>query len=262
MAKKNSQLKNKICVILGGAGLLGVEFARAIIKNEGKVLIFDKNKKLTLKVKKDLTIELKSRDVDFFIGDITKKNDLLKCIKYLHKKYGKIDAIINNAYPKNKNLGNFFFDVNFKDFVDNLSINIGGYFLSSQKFAAYFKKQGYGNIINISSIYGEISPRFEIYDGTNMTMPVEYSIIKSGLNHFTKYMAKYFKGLNIRVNSLSPGGILDNQPKKFLANYKTYCLNKGMLSASDLTGTLIHLLSDNSRFINGQNIVVDDGFSL
>ncbi len=100
------------------------------------------------------------------------------------------------------------------------------------------------------------------YDNTPMTMPVEYAAIKSGLIHLTKYMAKYFKGMNIKVNALSPGGILDKQPESFLEKYKEKCLNKGMLENSDLKGTLVYLLSDMSKYVNGQNIVVDDGFSL
>ena len=95
-----------------------------------------------------------------------------------------------------------------------------------------------------------------------MTMPVEYAAIKSGLIHLTKYMAKYFKGMNIKVNTLSPGGILNNQPEVFLEEYKKNCLNKGMLENIDLKGTLIYLLSDMSTYVNGQNIIVDDGFIL
>ena len=95
-----------------------------------------------------------------------------------------------------------------------------------------------------------------------MTTPVEYAAIKSGLIHLTKYMAKYFKGMNIKVNTLSPGGIFDNQPTEFLEAYKKECSNKGMLDKSDLRGTLVYLLSDMSLYVNGQNIIVDDGFVL
>ncbi len=184
------------------------------------------------------------------------------CIKYLDNKYGRIDALVNNAYPRNKNYARHFFDVEHNDFVENLGLNLGGYFTTSQQFAKYFQKQGYGNIINISSVYGVIAPRFEIYEGTHMTTPVEYAAIKSGLIHLTKYMAKYFKGMNIKVNTLSPGGILDTQSKSFLDAYKQKCSNKGMLDKNDLKGTLIYLLSDMSKYLNGQNIIVDDGFSL
>ena len=183
-------------------------------------------------------------------------------INYLHKMFGRIDSVVNNAYPKNKKFGQKFFDVTYKDFCENLNLNLGGYFLVSQQFAAYFKSQKHGNIINISSIYGVVAPKFEIYKDTSMGLPVEYAAIKSSLIHITKYMASYFKGENIRVNSISPGGILDKQPEIFVEAYRDNCLNKGMLDKSDLSGTLIYLLSDMSKFVNGQNIIVDDGFTL
>ena len=107
-----------------------------------------------------------------------------------------------------------------------------------------------------------MAPRFEIYGETAMTMPIEYAAIKSGLIHLTKYMAKYFKGDNIRVNTLSPGGILDEQPEEFIKAYNEQCLTKGMLAPKDIEGALLFLLSENSRYINGQNLIVDDGFSL
>ena len=131
-----------------------------------------------------------------------------------------------------------------------------------QLFSMYFQNQGYGNIINISSIYGLMAPKFEIYKNTSMTVPVEYAVTKSGLIHLTKYMAKYFKGMNIKVNAISPGGILDGQPDNFLKNYNIQSLTKGMLDKTDLNGTLVYLLSNMSKYVNGQNIVVDDGFSL
>lgn len=255
-------LKNKVIVITGGAGLIGEEFVKAVIENEGIAIIADINEELGLKVKEDLSKKLNTTNIDFVKLDITSKNSLNNCIDFLNEKYQRIDALVNNAYPRNKNYGRHFFDVEYEDFIQNLGLNLGGYFTASQQFSQYFKKQGYGNIVNISSIYGVIPPKFEIYENTSMTMPVEYAAIKSGLIHLTKYMAKYFKGMNIRVNALSPGGIFDHQPESFLAKYKEKCLNKGMLDKSDMKGTLVYLLSDMSKYVNGQNIVVDDGFSL
>ena len=251
-------LKNKVIVITGGAGLIGKEFVKAVREQNGVAIIADIFESINLK-----QLGFNNLDkIDYIQMDITSKESIKKAIGILDKKYGRIDAIVNNAYPRNRNYGKHFFDVEYQDFVENIGLNIGGYFLASQQFAQYFKKQGYGNIINISSIYGVIAPKFEIYNNTSMTMPVEYAAIKSALIHLTKYMAKYFKGMNIRVNLLSPGGIFDNQPKEFLEKYNQYCLNKGMLDKSDLKGTLVYLLSDMSKFVNGQNIVVDDGFTL
>ena len=150
----------------------------------------------------------------------------------------------------------------YEDFCENVSVHLGGYFLTSQQFAKYFAETGCGNIINISSVYGVIAPKFEIYKDTPMTMPVEYAAIKSALIHLTKYMAKYLKDKNVRVNCISPGGILDKQPESFLEQYKSNCLSKGMLDPEDIMGALVFLLSDASKFINGQNIIVDDGFTL
>ena len=255
-------LKNKVVVITGGAGLIGKEFVKAVIQNSGIAIIADINKEIGLKVKEDLSKELNSSSIDFVKLDITSKESLNECIDYLDKKYERIDALVNNAYPRNKNYGKDFFEVEYSDFVENTGLNLGGYFTASQQFAQYFKKQAYGNIINISSIYGVVAPKFEIYNGTNMSMPVEYAAIKSGLIHLTKYMAKYFKGMDIKVNALSPGGILNNQPKDFLEKYNSFASSKGMLEATDLRGTLVYLLSDMSKYVNGQNIIVDDGWSL
>jgi len=255
-------LKNKVVVITGGAGLIGKEFVKAVVKNDGIAIIADINEEIGLKVKEDLSKELNSADINFVKLDITSKASLNQCIQYLDNKYQRIDALVNNAYPRNKNYGKHFFDVEYGDFVENTGLNLGGYFTASQQFALYFQKQGYGNIVNISSIYGVVAPKFEVYENTSMTMPVEYAAFKSGIIHLTKYMAKYFKGMGIRVNAISPGGILDAQHELFLKAYNAQCSSVGMLDKSDINGSLLYLLSDLSKYVNGQNIVIDDGFSL
>lgn len=255
-------LDGKIIVITGGAGLLGQEFAKAVLSHRGIPVIADFNQEQGLLVTKALTELYPEGIVEFQALNINDKESISTLIYNLNNKYGRIDALVNNAYPRNKNYGRKFEDVTYDDFCENFNINLGGYFLTSQQFLGYFTKQGFGNVVNISSIYGVIAPRFEVYDGTPMTMPVEYAVIKSALIHLTKYLAKYYKGKNIRVNSISLGGLLDNQPTKFVESYKSYCLNKGMLDKSDINGSLVYLLSDLSQFVNGQNVVVDDGFTL
>jgi NAD(P)-dependent dehydrogenase (short-subunit alcohol dehydrogenase family) len=255
-------LKNKVVVITGGAGLLGQEFAKTILENNGIAIIADSDTEHGLKTSNLLKERFPAGKVDFQPLNINNKESILSLIDTLNEKYNRIDALVNNAYPRNENYGRKFEEVTYEDFCENLNINLGGYFLTSQQFLNYFCKQGSGNIINISSVYGLIAPRFEIYDNTSMTMPVEYAAIKSALIHLTKYMAKYYKGEKIRINSISLGGLLDKQPTSFLESYKAFCLNKGMLDKSDINGTLVYLLSDLSMFVNGQNIVVDDGFTL
>ena len=251
-------VRDKVVIVTGGAGLLGRTFCQAIADNGGIAVVAEYD----IAIAEKLCTSLENASIVPAQVNITDKNSIKALIATISEKYGRIDALVNSAYPRNKNYGKHFFDVAYSDFCENVGMNLGGYFLTSQQFAAYFEKQGYGNIINLASIYGVIAPRFEIYDNTHMTTPVEYAAIKSGLIHLTKYMAKYFKGKNIRVNTISLGGIEDKQPESFLRTYKEFCLNKGMLNAKDIAGTVLYLLSDLSEFVNGQNIVVDDGFTL
>ena len=251
-------VRDKVVIVTGGAGLLGRTFCQAIADNGGIAVVAEYD----IAISEKLCTSLENASIVPAQVNITDKNSIKALITTISEKYGRIDALVNSAYPRNKNYGKHFFEVAYSDFCENVGMNLGGYFLTSQQFATYFEKQGYGNIINLASIYGVIAPRFEIYDNTPMTMPVEYAAIKSGLIHLSKYMAKYFKGKNIRVNTISLGGIEDKQPESFLKAYKEFCLNKGMLNAKDISGTVLYLLSDLSEFVNGQNIVVDDGFTL
>ncbi|TDB52581.1 oxidoreductase [Photorhabdus luminescens] len=257
------RLNNKIIVITGGAGLIGQSFVKSSIEEGAQVVIGEIDLAKSNSFIKELNCNnYNVEKIDIVKLDITNIDSINKCISYVSDKYGKIDALINNAYPRNNNYGRKFFDITYDDFCYNLSVNVGGYFLCCQQFAKYFMKQGNGNIINIASIYGCIAPNFDIYEDLSITMPAEYAAIKSAIIHLSKYMAKLFKGKNIKVNCISPGGILDNHSKNFTDNYSKYCLNKGMLDAKDLCGGLIYLLSDESMYINGQNLIIDDGFTL
>lgn len=254
-------IKNQIIIITGGSGLLGSVFAKNIAKHGGLSIIADINHEAAVKVSNDIQAEYPGRAEAIKI-DITDKNSVSNLIDEAKKKFGHIDAVINNAYPRNSNYGSKFEEVTYGDFCENINLHLGGYFLVAQQFGIFFRSQGWGNIINISSIYGEIAPRFKIYKETSMTVPVEYACIKSSIIHLTHYMAQYYKGNNIRINCLSPGGILNNQPGSFTEAYNAYCNKKGMLLPDDIVGALLFLLSNSSEYITGQNIIVDDGFSL
>lgn len=254
-------IEDKVIVITGAAGRIGSEFARAVADAGAIAVIADTSEENGRKLAAGIS-SVAGKKADYEPLDITSKESLQGLIRTLLDRYGKVDALVNNAYPRNSRYGAKFEDVTYDDFCDNVGTHLGGYFLTSQQFGLHFKEQGYGSIVNMASIYGVLAPRFEIYDGTPMTMPVEYAAIKSAVIHLTKYMAKYFKGANIRVNCISPGGILAGQPAEFLDAYQEFALSKGMLDPQDLTGTLLFLLSDLSRYVNGQNIVVDDGWTL
>lgn len=256
-------LKNKTIIVTGGAGLIGAAFSKICGKYGGNVVVVDidekKGKRLAEKIKK----ETKNNNIIFQKCDITNITDIHNLIDMVLKKFKKIDALINNAYPRNKNYGRKFENVSYQDFCENINMHLGGYFLISQQVAKVMAKQNYGNIINMASIYGFSAPRFEIYQGTDMTMPIEYAVIKAAIINLTKYLASYLGRHNIRVNAISPGGVFKEQPKKFVKKYsEKVILGKRMAKQDDLIGVLIFLLSDASKYITGQNIVVDGGFTL
>ena len=244
-------LKDKVIVVIGANGLLGKEIVKGCVANGAIVVGSDVVENLGFRIE----------GLDYKRCDITNKEMILDLIECVKDKYKKIDVVINSAYPRNKNYGRKFEEVEYRDFCENVNLHLGGYFLVSQQFAEFFKLQGWGNLINFASIYGVIPPRFDIYP-ENMTMPIEYNVIKHSIISMSKYIAKYYKGYNIRVNCISPGGIFDNQPKEFLEKYNNYALNKGMLDKKDIVGSVVFLCSDMSKHINGQNLVVDDGWSL
>ncbi|MFH1665254.1 MAG: oxidoreductase [Candidatus Omnitrophota bacterium] len=254
-------IKDKSVVIVGGAGLLGREFVRATAGNGVMAVLADKDVARARTFIAGFSKELRSRIMVQHV-DLTSKKSLDNLIRVAKKRFGHIDAVVNAAYPRNKNYGRPFDKVTYKDFCENVDFHLGGYFLSSQVFGGYFVRHGGGHIINLGSIYGVIPPRFELYEGLSMSSPVEYAAIKAGVIHMTKYIAKFYKGKNVRANCISPGGILDKQPAVFLKRYGEQCLSKGMLDKTNINGVLLFLLSDASRFINGQNIIVDDGFTL
>ena len=126
---------------------------------------------------------------------------------------------------------------------------------------SHFVQNGGGHLILVSSIQGISAPKFDHYVGTD-GFTDWYSAVKAGLINSVRWLAKYYANQNIRVNCISPGGILDQQPESFLKRYRDSCTNFGMLSPQQVAQPIAFLLSSCSSAINGQNIVVDDGWSL
>ena len=255
-------MKDKVFVIVGGLGLLGRAITLDLLEKKCKILVAD----IKDTIPNDLTKQVRqlgaSKKLNYTKLDITSLESVDASITLCHEEYSHIDGLVNTAYPKTHSYGKDMSELSYDEFCENLNINLGGYFLTTQRFSKYFYNQGFGNILNIASIYGVIPPRFSIYKNLPISSPIEYAAIKSGLIHISKYFAKYYKGKNLRFNTVSPGGIFDDHEGDFSENYAAFCLNKGLLDPKDICGTISFLLSNESEFINGQNIIVDDGFTL
>ena len=251
-------LEDKVVAISGAAGRIGSVFAHAVVAQRGKVLLGD----VAEEKGKALEQSLGEDNALFICADLTEPPKIARFLEKGMAKFNKIDGAVHCAYPISSQWGTRFEDLQSGLLALDLQRQLGGAILFSQRVIRNFRKQGQGILIHISSIQGVSAPNFEHYAGTKMVSPIEYTAIKSGIIAITKYLAKYCKNENIRVNCISPGGILDKQPEDFLEKYRFSCLNKGMLDANDLAGTLIYLLSDHSKYVNGQNIIVDDGWVL
>lgn len=253
----------KAVIITGGGGLLGTEFSRACAKTGYAVIIADINDEIGTKNTREITRATGNKHVRYYHCDITNDSDVKEIIGCCKEEFGTISALVNNAYPRNKNYGKVFEDVTYDDFCENVCMHMGGYFNITKWVAREMIVQKTGNIINMASIYGFAAPRFEIYDGTSMTMPIEYAAIKGGIINLTKYLSSYLGKYNIRVNAISPGGVEDRQPASFIKEYSSNVFLGGRMARSeDITGVLLFLLSDQSKYITGQNIIVDGGWSL
>ncbi|MDD5292491.1 MAG: oxidoreductase [Candidatus Omnitrophica bacterium] len=253
-------LQGKVAVVAGGAGLIGKELVRGLAEMGAMVILADIDaEKGNIYVKRLTSLNLKA---SFKYLDITKEKSVINLINYIGKEYGRIDAWINCVYPKTKDWGVKFEYVSVKSWKKNVDMHLTGFFISCQKIAEYMKKQKRGSIINMASIYGMVGPDFSIYKDTKMTTPAAYSAIKGGIITFTKYLASYYGKYNVRVNCISPGGIYDRQPVKFVQNYNRKVPLKRMADKEDVVGAAIYLASDASRYVTGHNLVVDGGWTI
>lgn len=259
MLENKKLLKDQIIFISGACGLIGKRFVEVCLHAGASVIAADINaEQLSVLAREAKTDSKKLLTITL---DLTSSEEVQQALQTSIQTFGSVTALVNTAYPRNKHYGRKFFEVKHNDFCENMNLNIGTTFLTCQTFAAYFKEQGQGNIVNLGSIYGVMAPDFDVYPDA-MTMPVEYAAIKSAVIHLTKYMAQLLRKDGVRVNCISPGGILDSQPEAFLERYNAKCGLQGMLNTEHLDSTLIYLLTANSNAVTGQNIVVDDGFSL
>ncbi|ROT99311.1 SDR family oxidoreductase [Marinobacter sp. R17] len=250
-------LENKVILVVGAGGVIGSEIVRAVVREGGRVIAADVNMDLV----RPLVNEFGEGTVLPVRIDITDKASIEQAFAVADKTWHRVTGAVNTAYPRNRNYGRKALEVTYEDFCENVSLHLGGYFLFMQQCAVYSQKRDIEfSLVNMSSIYGSITPKFEIYNNTDMTMPVEYAAIKSAVQHTTSYFNAYMKGGKFRANCVSPGGVENGQNKDFLQAYHNECNQKGMLESRDICGSVVFLLSALSSYVIGQNIIVDDGF--
>lgn len=243
-----NSLKGKIIVVTGGSGLIGRSIIKNIVSN-GAIAI---NAEINV---------IDNLDEGIVNCDVTDVNSVKKCIEKVVEKYNVIDGWVNNAYPRTADWGTKFEDIPLTSWQKNVDLQLNSIFICAQEILRIMKNQQFGSIVNISSIYGTVGPDFTIYEGTNMTMPAAYSAIKGGIVNFSRYLASYYGPYGIRVNCVSPGGILDQQDDLFVKQYEKKVPMRRMGLPEDIAPSISFLLSDETKYITGQNLIIDGGWT-
>jgi NAD(P)-dependent dehydrogenase (short-subunit alcohol dehydrogenase family) len=249
----------KTVIVIGGSGLIGSSIIEKFI-NQYRVVNLDKVK-----------ILVKNKNYFFENLDITKHSLLEKKIKKIFKKYDNILSVINCSYPYAKNYKKCNFDeIKYKDLNNNLTSHLHSFIWSSCVFLKIMKDmKKKSNLILLSSIYGLRGQDMSIYHGTKLRENLSYMVSKGGINSFVKGASSFYGKYNIRINAISPGGVMTNKNQKiqyieetaFLKNYKKRVPLKRLAQSTDIANAAFFLSSDEADYITGVNLVVDGGWT-
>ena len=263
-------LSGKTAVVTGGMGQLGMAYAAAFAEKGAYVAVIDITdtpKNTTLAFENGL----KRQVIKKFICNIANKSDLESILSSIKNSFGIPDILVNNAAldsPPNapvEEVGPFeTYPVDSFDKI--MEVNVKGTFLCCQVIGGLMAQCGRGSIVNISSTYGILSPCQDIYDyrrknGEVFFKPVAYSVSKSAVLNLTRYLATYWAKKGVRVNTLTPGGVSNNQPDEFLEAYCQRVPMGRMARSDEMIGAVLFLSSDASSYVTGTNLVVDGGWS-
>jgi NAD(P)-dependent dehydrogenase (short-subunit alcohol dehydrogenase family) len=269
-------LDGKLALITGGAGLLGIQHASAILEMGGSVVLTDINSDSLLIARSKLLEKYNENQVLIEVMDVTSKESIELINSKIKKSNKRINILINNAAidPKVKGENDLRENSRLEQFsLDQwnieLSVGLTGAFLCSQIFGSEMAKDNTGGVIlNISSDLSVISPNQNLYRQNGLpeemqpVKPVTYSVIKTGLIGLTRYLATYWAKNGVRCNALSPGGIYTNQGDNFVTNLTSLIPMNRMAKPEEYIGAIQFLCSDASAYLNGQNIVMDGGRSI
>jgi NAD(P)-dependent dehydrogenase (short-subunit alcohol dehydrogenase family) len=263
-------LKNKVVIVTGGLGQLGKAYVEALLENDAKVAIIEAVVNES-RIPANFKTYIEKKQLCVYEVNITKKAELEKSLEQIKKDLGAPFGLINNAAidspPNSPAEENGPFETYPESSWDNvLNVNLKGTYLCCQVYGAEMAKNNQGSIINISSIYGVVSPDQNLYEfrrarGEVFYKPVAYSASKSGIINLTKYLATYWARKKVRVNTLVLSGVFNNQEKAFLDIYNSRMPVGRMAETKDYLGAVIYLLSEASNYTTGTEITIDGGWT-
>lgn len=258
-------LKDKVVLVTGAAGLIGSRFCKVLAEAGAKVALADIQKEKVFALAQALhTQGFQAAD---FPVDITSSESVHEMGEQIVSRYGRLDVLVHCAAidPKFDRENMKEHAIGFEDFPleawrKAIDVNLTGAFLCVQEAARVMAQQKQGVMVLISSIYGIVAPDQRIYPKGSFKPPY-YSVSKAGILGLTRYVASYYAGKNIRINALSPGGIYNDHEESFVREYSKRTIMNRMADVSELEGALLFLASDASSYMTGANLVVDGGWT-
>jgi len=246
-------LKKKLIVLIGGDGIIGKKILEGLSHCGAKIIVIEKKNK---KEKK------KKANIFYHKIDISELMTLEDKITELIEKFGVPDGVINCSYPKTDDWSkNNYKEINLDSFLKNIEIHLISFIWIAKLFADAMKIKRKGSIIQLGSIYGSLGQDENLYSKTNISESITYPVIKGGIINSVRSMASHYGKYNLRINSISPGGIEDGQNKKFIKRYAEKTPLKRMAKPDDIVGASIYLLSDSSLYVSGIDLKIDGGWS-
>jgi NAD(P)-dependent dehydrogenase (short-subunit alcohol dehydrogenase family) len=251
------RLEGKIALVTGGAGIYGTHIVRALGQAGAHVVVASRDARKCDAFAQRLRNEgLRAEAAGL---DLTSEASIRALRDKLISDHGHLDVLVNNAVAR---AGGDLHDVSARDWEDAMKVNSTGLFLACQIFSEPMQQARSGSIVNIASIYGMRGPDFSIYSGTRLHNSASYSFSKGGMINLTRYLASFLAPYHVRVNCLSPGGFCsDETPANFVQNYSQRTPLGRMADPDDIKGPVVFLASEASRYITGQNLPVDGGWT-
>jgi NAD(P)-dependent dehydrogenase (short-subunit alcohol dehydrogenase family) len=261
--KQLMDMSGRTALITGATGGLGLYIAETIAELGGSLILVDKpSTNYSALIGKLKQYKCSTKCIDCDLESDKQRTDLINTIK---DKDISVDILINNAAfvgtTDLKGWTTSFEDQSVDTWRRAIEVNLTAAFHLSKELYPQLKKSGKGSIINIASIYGVSAPDHSLYESTSMGNPAAYSVSKGGLIQLTRWLSTTISP-NVRVNSISPGGVFRNQPKAFIERYEKRTPLGRMATEEDFKGIIAYLASDMSRYVTGQNINIDGGWTV
>ena len=263
-------LKDKNIVVTGAAGILGRRFCLGLAEAGASLALIDLEQPLLNDLVRDLTEKYKDQKFLGYVCNVAVEAEVANTITTIANDFGQISVLINNAASKSSNLNDFFESFeNYKlaTWREVMSVNIDGMFLMAKHVGAHMiANKIKGSVIQTASVYGVVAPDQRIYEGSfylgrQINTPAVYSVSKSAVIGLSNYLAAYWAPNDIRVNTLTPGGMESGQNETFKNKYSMRVPMGRMGQPDELVGALIYFASEASSYVTGQNLIVDGGLS-